>query len=177
MACLCARVAKHLNPGRRCCPAYARGLVSLGHGACVLLGVLRHELLLPCHNVRMWHEHEHKFLTYPGEFGLGDKAYGGCGRMLCPCKRPQHAHEPPFTAVDAAWNDLLSHYRSRVERVIKRVKSHAWCEYAHFYGSYALLVQFMEVTVSITALEIREEFLQDRKPMFEVVGPWDHVFL
>ena len=39
------------------------------------------------------------------------------------------------------------------------------------------LVQFMEVTVSITALEIREEFLQDRKPMFEVVGPWDHVFL
>ena len=128
-------------------------------------------------DVRMWHEHEHKFLTYPGEFGLGDKAYGGCGRMLCPRKRPQHAHEPPFTAVDAAWNDLLSHYHSRVERIIKRVKSHAWCEHAHFYGSYALLVQFMEVTVSITALEIREEFLQDHKPMFEVVGPWDHVFL
>ena len=57
------------------------------------------------------------------------------------------------------------------------MKSHAWCEYAHFYGSYALLLQFMEVTVSITALEIREEFLQDRKPMLEVVGPWDHVFL
>ena len=48
-----------------------------------------------------------------------------------PLQAPQHAHEPPFTAVDAAWNDLLSHYRSRVERVIRRVKWHAWCEYAH----------------------------------------------
>ena len=45
--------------------------------------------------------------------------------------------------------------------------------------SYSCEYFFMEVTVSITALEnlIREEFLRDRKPMFEVVGPWDHVFL
>ncbi len=98
--------------------------------------------------------------------------------MLCPRKRPQHAHEPPFTAVDAAWNALLSHYRSRVERVIGGLsRMHGVHECAHLYGSYILLVQFMEVTVSITALEIREEFLRDRKPMFEVVGPWDHVFL
>ena len=78
--------------------------------------------------------------------------------------------------MDAYWNDLVAHYRSRVERVIYRVKSHTWCEVA-FRGSYALLVQFMEATVMTTALEIRNEFLEQRRPMFEVVGPWDHVFI
>ena len=48
-----------------------------------------------------------------------------------------------FDRMDAYWNDLVAHYRSRVERVIYRVKSHTWCEVA-FRGSYALLVQFME---------------------------------
>ena len=38
------------------------------------------------------------------------------------------------------------------------------------------LVQFMEVTVLTTALEIRTEFEEERRPMFEVVGPWDHIF-
>ena len=78
--------------------------------------------------------------------------------------------------MDAYWNDLVAHYRSRVERVIYRVKSHAWCEVA-FRGSYALLVQFMEATVMTTALEIRNEFLEQRRPMFEVLGPWDHIFI
>ena len=81
-----------------------------------------------------------------------------------------------FDRIDAYWNDLVAHYRSRVERVIYRVKSHAWCEVA-FRGSYALLVQFMEATVMTIALEIRNEFLEQRRPMFEVVGPWDHVFI
>lgn len=128
-------------------------------------------------DTKMWEEAEHLFPTYEGEFGMGDKAYGGCGRMLCPRKHPLPG-QPAFTAVDVAWNDLLSHYRSRIERVIRKVKSHAWCEFAHFYGSYPLLVQFFEVTMLATALEIREDFLIDRKPiMFEVVGPWPHVFL
>ena len=42
---------------------------------------------------------------------------------------------------------------------------------------HPLLVQFMEATVMTTALEIRNEFLEQRRPMFEVVGPWDHVFI
>ena len=57
-----------------------------------------------------------------------------------------------------------------------RVKSHAWCLGQSFRGSYALLVQFMEVTVLTTALEIRTEFEEERRPIFEVVGPWDHIF-
>ena len=52
--------------------------------------------------------------------------------------------------MDAYWNGLVAHYRSRVERVVYRVKSHTWCEVA-FRGSYALLVQFMEATVMTTA--------------------------
>ena len=28
-----------------------------------------------------------------------------------------------------------------------------------------------------TALKIRNEFLEQRRPMFEVLGPWDHVFI
>ena len=51
-----------------------------------------------------------------------------------------------FDRMDVYWNDLVAHYRSRVERVIYRAKSHTWCEVA-FRGSYALLVQFMEAMV------------------------------
>ena len=35
----------------------------------------------------------------------------------------------------------------------------------------------MEATVMTTALKIRNEFLEQRRPMFEVLGPWDHVFI
>ena len=33
-------------------------------------------------DVRMWRDYEHLFPTHSGEWGLGDLAYGGCGRML-----------------------------------------------------------------------------------------------
>ena len=125
---------------------------------------------------RMWREHEHELMTHDGEWGLGDLAYGGCGRMLVGRKHPTFANQRAFTRYDAYWNDLIAHYRSRVERVVCRVKSHAWCLGQPFRGSYALLVQFMEVTVLTTALEIRTEFEEERRPVFEVVGPWDHIF-
>ena len=95
---------------------------------------------------------------------------------MCPRKHPTHAHQPPFTIQDAIWNDLQAHYRSRVERIIRRIKSHAWCEGRTFRGSYALLVQCLNTTVITTALEIRHGFLIGRKPQFEVVGPWPHAF-
>ena len=79
-------------------------------------------------DVRMWREHRHKFLTHDGEYGLGDLAYGGCEGMVCGRKNPTTLAERPFDRMDAYWNDLVAHYRSRVERVIHRVKSHAWCQ-------------------------------------------------
>ena len=66
--------------------------------------------------------------------------------MLCGRKKPTTRAQRPSDRTGAYWNDLVAHYRSRVERVIYRVKSHTWCEVA-FRGSYALLVQFMEATV------------------------------
>ena len=83
----------------------------------------------------------------------------------------------PFDATDAHWNELISHYRSRIERVIYRVKNHRWCQ-GVFRGSFNLLVQCLDITVitTVTALEIRQELELDRKPMFEVVGPWPHIF-
>ena len=44
-----------------------------------------------------------------------------------------------------------------------------------FRGSYETLVAHSEVTVVMTALEIRREF-EANKPMFEVLGPWQHTF-
>ena len=106
---------------------------------------------------------------------MGDLAYGSCGRLLCGRKHPTAHDDPPFTVFDVFWNHLIAHYRSRVEKVIRRVKAHTWCE-VPFRCSYPMLVQFLEMTIISTALEIREEFLTDKHPMFEVVGPWDHVF-
>ena len=89
---------------------------------------------------------------------------------------PAHLPCPGNSIQDAIWNDLQAHYRSRVERIIRRIKSHAWCEGRTFRGSYALLVQCLNTTAITTALGIRHEFLIDRKPQFEVVGPWPHAF-
>ena len=60
-------------------------------------------------------------MTHEGEWGLGDLAYGGCGRMLVGRNHPTSANQRAFTRYDAYWNDLIAHYRSRVERVIYHV--------------------------------------------------------
>ena len=84
-----------------------------------------------------------------------------------------HAHI--WTAGDEFLNNLIAFYRARVERVIARIKNHAWCE-CDFRGSYEKLCMLYDIAVIGTALEIRMEFELDSKVAFEVVGPWPHTF-
>ena len=104
-----------------------------------------------------------------GELGLGDKAYCGRQQILCGIK-------PEQTEFDTFWNSLISFYRGRVEIVIAKLKKHAWCKTA-FRGSYKALMAYMEIAVNVvmTALKIRRN-LEKGEAMFEVCGPWPHVF-
>lgn len=66
----------------------------------------------------------------------------------------------------------MAFYRSRVEIVIARLKRDAWCQQV-FRGSFELLVALSEITVIMTAMQMKREF-EAGKCMFEVVGPWPH---
>jgi hypothetical protein len=109
-----------------------------------------------------------------GEWGLGDLAYGGCERMLCGCKAPTSINQAPVDHFSKYWTSLVAFYRARVEIVIARLKRDAWCQQV-FRGSFELLVALSEVTVVMTAMQMKREFDQG-KCMFEVVGPWPHRF-
>ena len=62
-----------------------------------------------------------------------------------------------------------------MEIVIKRIKNAGWCQ-SIFRGSEELFTHLFDITTMMTALEIRLQFDEDQKVMFEVVGPWDHTF-
>ena len=81
----------------------------------------------------------------------------------------------PWSEEDEFTRNLIAHYRSRVEIVIRRIKQPGWCQQI-FRGSYELFVALFDITTLMAALEIRLEFDLDDKVMFEVVGPWQHQF-
>ena len=99
------------------------------------------------------------------EWGLGDKAFIAIERVLAGIK-PERSH------FDSFWNKIISHYRARGEIVIAKLKSHGWCKTA-FRGRWKSLVAYNEIATVTTALEIKRK-LHEGKPMFEVVGPWEH---
>ena len=84
-------------------------------------------------------------------------------------------NQVPWTEADEYFRHLIAHYRARVESVIKRIKSHAWCTTV-FRGRFETFARLFDITVLMTALQIRHEFLMDGKMMFECVGPWPHNF-
>lgn len=113
----------------------------------------------------------------PGEWGLGDLAYISSTRVLTGRKHPKAgSQQRPWSQHDEYMRHLIAQYRARVETVIKRLKSHAWCGGPIFRGSSDLFHRLFEITVFMTALEIRRDFEIDKVVMFEVLGPWPHRF-
>ena len=106
-------------------------------------------------------------------------AYGSCTRVLTGRKKPTAAAlangARAWSMEDEFMIHLIAFYRGRVEAVIARMKKHAWC-HTPFRGEFLLFNAFFDVSTLMTALEINLEFQEDNKPMFEVVGPWRHVF-
>jgi len=114
--------------------------------------------------------------SLPGEWGLGDMAYISCLRILTSRRHPKPgSSERAWDKFDEFGRHLIAHYRSRVEIVIKKLKSHGWCQ-AIFRGSEDVLKRMFIATSHLTALEIKQDFDIDKKMMFECVGPWPHRF-
>ena len=128
------------------------------------------------HDKRLWDEQRHEFPTEEGEWGLGDLAYEACCRILTARKHPAAGTAgEAWSYFDEFYKNLIAHYRSRVEIVIKKLKSHAWCANV-FRGRKDLFYALFNITKFATATEIRLDFEVDKKVMFEVVGPWPHQF-
>ena len=107
----------------------------------------------------------------PGEWGLGDLAYGGEERRLCGVKE---SDDHPLTKLDVYWNSLIGFYRARVEQVISKLKRHEWSQ-SVFRGSFEMLMVHFKITGITTTLSIKRKILNGNPP-FEVVGPWEHDF-
>lgn len=157
--------ARYLHSGKYGCCVF-KGHVAIG------LNGLIYAHVGPClgvdHDSRLYTDHVQDYPLLPGEWGLGDLAYISQDRMLCGVK-------PAVTEFDLFWNSFIAFYRSRVERVIAKLKNHAWCQTV-FRGKFKLLCAFNEISVVQTALELRRDFELDGKLAFEVVGPWRHNF-
>ena len=72
-----------------------------------------------------------------GEWALGDLACEHCENVLTSRTRPAmtHVNAPLWTEAVEFYKHFIAFYHARVESVIHRVKSHAWCA-APFRGSY-----------------------------------------
>jgi len=128
------------------------------------------------HDRRIWRETRHLFPMHRGEWGLGDLAYEKCPRVLTSRKHPAPGtNARPWAPRDEFMKNLIAHYRARVENVIFRLKNHAWCQRT-FRGRFKMFVALNDITTHLTALEIKDDFLLDHRPMFSVVGPWPHDF-
>ena len=128
------------------------------------------------HDSDIWQETRADYPTEPGEWGLGDLAYGSCTRLFTGRKRPSAgSRRLPWTQQDEYTKNLIAHYRARVESVIHRIKRGAWSK-AIFRGNKDLFDALFHTAVYMTALKIKNEFELDGKLMFECVGPWPHKF-
>ena len=127
------------------------------------------------HDARLMRDMRSYFPREQGEWHMGDLGYVGCEGFLYGCKHPAHQ-------VQAAWDidtefltNLVAFYRARVENVISQVKAHAWAQ-APFRGGFEAMAMYYEISLTLTALELKHQFLTTNLTRFEVVGPWAHSF-
>jgi hypothetical protein len=101
----------------------------------------------------------------PWEWGLGDGHYCACANMLTPFRRPRHGHLP---AEEAYFNEILSHYRSRVEHINSYIERHKMFQEV-YRGSDSLLASAMTVTLQTTNIKLR------RCLRYPAWGPHSHL--
>ena len=99
---------------------------------------------------------------------MGDLGYVGCEGFLYGCKHPAHQ-------VQAAWDidtefltNLVAFYRARVENVISQVKAHAWAQ-APFRGGFEAMAMYYDISLTLTALELKHQFLTTNLTLILVI--------
>ena len=122
------------------------------------------------HDAHMLNDMNTVYARLPGEWHLGDLGYEGCDGVLI-----GHKKVGVYDYACEFWTNLIGHYRGRCENIINRVKSHAWTD-GPFRGRFETMCQYNEISVVMTALELKMDFELDDKVMFEVTGPWPHEF-
>ena len=98
------------------------------------------------HDKKIWAMEQAMFPMEAGEMALGDLAYHSCEQVLTGRKHPRvGTNAVPWSEEDEFTRNLIAHYRSRVEIVIRRIKQPGWCQHI-FRGSYELFVASFDIT-------------------------------
>ena len=126
------------------------------------------------HDMRHLREMQSHYRLLPGEWQHGDLGYVGASNFLYGCKKPAHENDPAWDVDGEFWTNLISFYRGRVENVIGQVKSHAWAQ-GPFRGTFEVMSQYFTISLVLTAMQIKNDFLTTNLSRFEVVGPWQHI--
>lgn len=104
-----------------------------------------------------------------GEFVLADGAYVGTRNTVVPCRK----NAAGYGAAEEAYNDIIAHYRSRVEHIIGIVQNH------EFFRSptrlqMPVVVAITKILVHATAVELRHSHSVRFRYPDTRCGPWPH---
>ena len=100
------------------------------------------------------------YKMYRWEWALGDKAYIGCPEVMTEFKGSRLR----FDQVE--FNQLLQHYRGRVEHLIGEVTFGRATLNTRWRGSYSMLASIMKSAAHMVGLQERM-----RGPKYDVFGP------
>lgn len=104
----------------------------------------------------------HPFL--PQELALGDGHYRCLDHFITPFPEPPNGH---LTDRQYLINVIITHYRSRVEHVNRKIEHHGIFQ-QRFRGGIRLLNSAIQMVCHTTNIELY------RKLAYSPVGPWPH---
>ena len=102
-----------------------------------------------------------RYKIHRWEWGIGDKAYVGCPEIMTEFKGSQ------LRADQLQYNNLIQHYRGRVEHLINEVTTTRKTLHTTWRGSFSLLAAIMKICAHMVGLQERM-----RGPKYDVFGPW-----
>eukprot|EP01116_Phalansterium_solitarium_P014372 TRINITY_DN31_c0_g1_i8.p1 TRINITY_DN31_c0_g1~~TRINITY_DN31_c0_g1_i8.p1 ORF type:complete len:184 (+),score=22.85 TRINITY_DN31_c0_g1_i8:1281-1832(+) len=98
----------------------------------------------------------------PGEWIIADGVFKSIPQMFTPHPMP----EDDETGRLIRWNNILAHYRARVEHINRVVKYHRM--FQSFRSDVSVLEAAMKITVHLSNIELQ------RFPRYWPYGPWSH---
>lgn len=101
-------------------------------------------------------------LMNSGEFWIGDGHYSSLPWVISPFKRTR-----PLTYHELMTNQIISHYRARVEHVNAKIKKHTLFQ-TPYRGTIETLDTLLKITMHTTSVWTK---MYIAYPPF---GPWDH---
>lgn len=107
---------------------------------------------------------EHLRPLNPWELHLGDGHFSHLPHVIGPYKKPRNGE---FSAQQKLTNQIISHYRSRVEHINRRFNCHA-VFHSKWRGGVELLSNIAHITANTTNIVLHWRIA------YPPVGPWPH---